>query len=475
MSKDTYYVTTPIYYVNDLPHIGHAYTTIAADILNRYHTLLKQDSFFLTGTDEHAKSSLETATEKGEEVQEYVRKMSNNWQKTWQELDISNSAFIRTSSPQHKQGVLEFFSRVYAQGDIYKGHYKGLYCSRCEEFKTKRDLDADDYCPIHKIKCQAIEEENYFFRLTKYKEQLLQHYQNNPHFIQPSGRRKEVLNYVQDYMEDISISRQGLSWGIKLPLDPTHTIYVWFDALINYLTGIGFGHDEKHFKHYWPANVHLVGRDITKFHCALWPAMLMSAKLELPKQIFVHGFFTLNGEKMSKTLGNTINPLALKNQFTFDAIRYYLFSEIPFGADGDFSLSQLKERYNAKLAHGLGNLCARVAKLAERTNADYNLTPPSLKERQTPEYQTYMDSLNFQKALEYIWNKISLLDKEISENKIWEQDDVELTLTLKAIIKELLCIGILLQPLLPATANTILNHFSQQKITALKPLYPKML
>ena len=473
MNRKPYYVTTPIYYVNDVPHIGHTYTTVAADILSRYHRLLGEESFFLTGTDENAKSSEESARKNNEDVQDYVDRMSGTWEETWKELGLSHDFFIRTTSGNHKKGVLEFFKRVYDQGDIYKGEYEGLYCEGCEEFKTERDLNEEGCCPQHKKPPKKIKEENYFFKLSKYREALLEHYEKNPSFIEPEFRANEVKNYVKNHMEDVSISRQGLTWGIPFPIDETHRIYVWFDALINYLTGVGFGWNEKMFEKYWPADVHLMAKDIIKFHCALWPAMLMSAGLELPKKIFAHGFFTIEGEKISKSLGNAINPLDLKAGFGFDPVRYYLFAEIPFGADGNFSREQLLERYNSQLANGIGNLVARTAKLCERTGAEFPTQDVEFGVNVAPGYHQALNRLAFQEALAFIWKEIAGLDKTISEGRIWEKNDEDLTESLKPIVDEIRLIATLLSPFLPETAQKIQDQFQGLKILSSTPLFPR--
>jgi methionyl-tRNA synthetase len=470
--SNKYYITTPIYYVNDLPHIGHTYSTVAADILKRYHKLLGKDSFLLVGTDENSQKSSEAAGRAGLTTEEYVQEMSTKWEQTWQKLGISYNNFIRTTSEEHKKGVYDFFTLVEKKGDIYKGEYIGLYCKGCEAFVTEKEL-VDNLCPIHKLPPEEIKEENYFFRLSKYKEDLLKLYQDNPEFIQPESRRREIINYVQNHLEDISISRQGMDWGIPFPTDEKHRIYVWFDALINYLTGIGYGTDDKTFEEYWPANLQIVGKDIIKFHCALWPAMLMSAGLPLPEKIFAHGFFTINGQKIGKSTGNSIDPVRLTEEYGFDALRYYLFTEIKFGGDGDFSEEKLREKYNSDLANGLGNLTARVAKLAENSGGEFQLTQHTFNEASTEEYQQCIENLDFQGALQVIWQIIRSLDKTISDNELWKFKDEELITQLRPLIEDIRKVSIILEPFLPDTAKLLQSHFTGPKINALNPIFPR--
>lgn len=366
MKKETYYITTPIYYVNALPHIGHAYTTIIADAAARYQRdILKKETLFLTGTDENSQKNVEAAEETGQPTASYVDAMSKQWEETWNELKIENDVFIRTTSENHKKSVEAFFKRVWEKGDIYKGTYEGLYCIGCEEFYSEADA-VDGACPVHKRKLELLKEENYFFKLSKYREPLLKYIQENPQFVVPVTKRNEVVSYIEKFMEDVSISRQSMEWGIPVPTDDSQVLYVWFDALINYLSGIGFGADEEKFNTFWPANAHLIGKDILKFHAALWPAMLMSAGLPLPKQVIAHGYFTVDGEKMSKSLGNVINPIAAAERHGVEALRYYLLSAIPFGNDGDVSMEKFEKIYESDLKNGIGNLVSRVLSMVEK-------------------------------------------------------------------------------------------------------------
>ena len=349
--RKKFYVTTPIYYVNDVASIGHAYTTIAADVIARFHRLLGHDVFYLTGLDENSQKTVQAAKKLGVgDVKKYTDGMAEKWKHVWKVLNISNDGFIRTTEERHKRVVYDFFMRVYRKGDIYKGRYEGLYCEGCEAFVTESDL-VDGKCPLHKKEPKRISEENYFFRLSKYQDRLLKHIEKNPDFIRPEARRNEVISFVKKGLKDISISRPGKEWGIPLPVDSNHVIWVWFDALVNYISGA---------KDYWPADLHLMAKDIIRFHCVIWPCMLMSAGYDLPKEVFAHGFLTINGQKMSKSLGNVIDPLYLAEKFGVDQVRYYLMRGVTFGEDGDFSTRDLVDRVNNELVANISNFCYRT-------------------------------------------------------------------------------------------------------------------
>jgi len=336
----TFFVTTPIFYVNDVPHIGHAYTTLAADVLAMWHRLLGHEVFFLTGLDENSIKTVKAARDKGfTDLQEYTDAMAARRKDTWAALQISNDDFIRTTEARHKQTVVSFFQTIWEKGDIYKGNYDGLYCEDCEQFYTLKDLE-NGLCPFHQRAPVTIVEENYFFRLSNYQASLREYVEGHPEFIKPEARRNEVLSFLHEELRDVSISRPNLEWGINLPLDATHKFWVWFDALINYISA-----DPSR----WPATVQVIGKDILRFHCVIWPAMLMSAGYPLPRTIFVHGFFTIDGHKISKSLGNVVDPIELVKKHGLDAFRYFLFREIPFGGDGDFSEEATVQRKNADL------------------------------------------------------------------------------------------------------------------------------
>ncbi|MCK4600851.1 MAG: methionine--tRNA ligase, partial [Phycisphaerae bacterium] len=345
-----FYVTTPIYYVNAEPHVGHAYSTIVADALARWHRLRGDDTFFLTGLDENSAKTVEAAREQGfEDVQKYADAMAEKWVGAWKALGITNDDFIRTTQERHHKNVEELFKKLKESGDVYKGTYEGLYCEGCEAYLTESDLE-DGKCSLHRQEPKRIKEENYFFKLSKYQDRILAHIEKHPEFIQPETRRNEVLGFIRGGLKDISISRPGLEWGIKVPGDPEQTVWVWFDALVNYLLP----------RDRWPADVHIVAKDILRFHCVIWPGMLLAAGLKIPERIFVHGFMTVDGKKISKSLGNAIDPLYLAGRYSADALRSFLIREISFGQDGDFSERALQTRLNTELADVLGNFAHRV-------------------------------------------------------------------------------------------------------------------
>ena len=464
MSK--FYVTTPIYYINDKPHIGHVYTTIAADVLARYHRLRGDEVFFLTGTDENSQKNVEAAAKHGyENIQEYLDMMAENWQQTFAELKMTNDDFIRTTQERHLAGVEKFWQMVSEKGDIYEGEYEGLYCTGCEGFKAESDL-VDGLCPLHKKAPDVIKEKNYFFRLTAYREALLKHIDDNPDFIQPLSRRNEVRSYVENFMTDLSISRDvdAVQAGIPVPGDESQVIYVWFDALLNYMTAIGFGTDEELYQKWWPADVHLVGKDIIKFHCALWPAMLMSAGLPLPKKVFAHGFFTIDGEKMSKSLGNVIKPLEVAEQFGRDPLRFFLLKEITFGEDGDFSLQRLQERYQGDLGNDLGNLLHRTLSMTDKyldgqvpvvEDGDQIKLEPAVWER----YEAAMEKLDFGAALEVIWEILRWSNKYIDDQKPWalaKETPEKIPAVMFNLLERLRQVAWLLKPFMPEVSDKML-------------------
>ncbi len=385
MPNNRFYLTTPIYYVNDRPHIGHAYTTVIADALARYHRLRAEEVRLVTGTDENSQKNLEAMEKAGEtDLRTYLDRMSGAWEATWHGLGISFDDFIRTTEGRHHRGVERFWDAVLKTGDLEKRTYEALYCVGCEGFKTETDVNEEKRCPLHPNKdLQTIQEENWFFKLTKYADPLISHIEAHPEFIQPVSRRNEILGYIKAVKEqglDVSVSREAkkLSVGIPVPNDPDQRIYVWFDALLNYMTAVGYGSDDALFQKFWPADLHLVGKDIIKFHCALWPAMIMSAAKQdpslrnedgspkLPKQVFANGFFTLDGLKISKSLGNAIPPADVAKDVGFDAVRYYLLREITLGEDGDFSFGRLHDRYQNDLGNALGNLLQRTVAMSRK-------------------------------------------------------------------------------------------------------------
>ena len=473
---EKFYITTPIYYVNDKPHIGHAYTNIVADTLARWRGQQGEDVFFLTGTDEFAQKTVDAAKKNNEEVHAYTDRMAGIWQSTWEKLGLSNSDFIRTTEERHIATVKDFWGRVDAAGDIYKGKYEGWYCKGHEAFMKEDELTPDGLCPDHKTKPEWISEENYFFKLSAYQDKLLEFYNEHPDFIAPANRFHEVKSFVERGLEDISISREGRPWGIPVPDDPRHVIYVWFDALINYISAVGMEGWEEH-----PADIHCMAKDITRFHAVIWPAMLMSAGLPLPGQIIAHGFFTIDGTKISKSLGNAIDPLEMAGKYGNDALRYFLLREIPFGEDGDFSEAKLKERYNGDLANGLGNFAARVLALAEKEagwqggktaiGKDFETEISRMKKT----VYAKVNEFRFHEALAAIWAAIAFGDKFVNENKLWAiTDEGERKQKLFNAITLLDNIAAVLLPFMPEASRKITAALPWEG-ELLKPKKPEVL
>ena len=359
MGHEIFYVTSAIPYVNAEPHVGTAYEIIGCDLVARYHRLRGEDVYFLTGTDEHSLNVARSSADEGISPQEWVDRMVPKWLEVWRRLEISNDDFIRTSEPRHAERVQRFVQRLHDRGEVYLGTYTGPYCVSCEEFKQEKEL-VDGNCPIHLTPVEYLEEENYFFPLSKYQQPLLDLYEQRPEFVMPEVRRNEVVSFVAGGLQDLSVSRSGTDWGIPVPWDERHVIYVWVDALLNYITAPGFGTDDGFFEKVWPCDVHVIGKDITRFHAVIWPALLMAAGLEVPRTVFGHGFLFVGGEKMSKSRGTGVHPIDLLDHFGVDSYRYYFLREVPFGKDGNYSWESMVERHNADLANGLGNLASRV-------------------------------------------------------------------------------------------------------------------
>ncbi len=370
-----YYVTTPIYYVNDAPHIGTAYTTVIADAMARWHRLLGEDVFFLTGTDEHGLKMQRAALANGLTPQEQADRYSRRFSETWASLDISNDDFIRTTEARHHQSVQALMQAAYDNGWIELGTYEGLYCVACEAYYTEADLLAGGLCPVHQRPVETLTEDNYFFRLSAFADRLLEWFDANPRAVIPEARRNEAVGLVKGGLRDVSISRTSISWGVPVPWDTRHVFYVWYDALINYATAAGYGVDQERFATWWPAVHHVIGKDILRFHCVYWPALCMAAGIEPPRQVAVHGYLLVGGEKMSKTALNQIAPAALLPVFGVDGFRYHLLRDQPFGPDGDFSYEGMVSRYNADLANNLGNLLSRVATVVGRKCAGVGPAP----------------------------------------------------------------------------------------------------
>ncbi len=450
-----FFITTPIYYVNDVPHLGHMYTTVAADTLANYYRLRDYDVFFLTGTDEHGLKIQKSAQEKGTTPQELADRNSENFKKLWEFLKINYTKFIRTTSEEHKTLVQEVFRKSYENGDIYLGEYEGWYCVGCEEFKAESDLIEDNRCPIHLKPCDHIREPSYFFRLSKYQDRLLEFYERNPDFIKPSFRRNEVIAFVKQGLKDLSVTRprSRVKWGIPVPFDESHTIYVWFDALFNYISALGDKVD-----YYWPADLHIVGKDILRFHAVYWPAFLMSVGYELPKTVYAHGWWTVEGKKMSKSLGNVVSPYEVVERYGLDEIRYFLLREIPFGQDGDFSHSSILNRINGELANEIGNLYSRVVSMSLKylggeVSGKKNEAYGSFAKEVIDRYEESMREVNFYRAIEEALRLASFLNKFVDDKSPWqlnkEGKQEELKDVLYTLVDGLVLLTGLLYPFMP--------------------------
>lgn len=476
-----YYITSAIPYVNAKPHIGHALEFIQADAIARYHRVKRFDVWYLCGSDENALKNVQSAEKAGKQVQQFIDENAVLFEQLAKKISISLNTFQKASDKTHYTSSQKLWELCDKAGDIYKKSYKGLYCVGCEEFKSKSDLNTHGECPEHPGKpLEEIEEENYFFKLSKYQKQLETLITSGQFGIVPEFRKNEVLAFIKSGLEDFSISRsneRAKNWGIPVPGDPTQRMYVWFDALNVYQSGIGFGTDEQTYKKWWPADLHVIGKGIIRFHAVYWPAILLSAGLDLPKKLFVHEYFTVNGQKMSKTLGNVVDPVEIAGKYGIDALRYYCLAKISPFNDGDFSEEKLIEAYNADLANGLGNLVARVAKLCENVGYRHSTTGKTVHTLDTGIYDTAMENFKFNEAIGCIWQKISELDKYINEEKPWElvkSADPRIKPVLSHAVDQIQEIAILLLPFLPDTANKIETQFAGPTIVSEKSLFPRI-
>ncbi|MDA3147808.1 methionine--tRNA ligase [Leucobacter sp. UCMA 4100] len=474
---DSFFITTPIFYVNDAPHIGHAYTEVAADVLARWHRQAGDDTWLLTGTDEHGQKILRTATANGAEPKEWAdRLVKNEWIPLLDTVNMSNDDFIRTTEPRHEEGVQAFLQKLYDDGHVYAGEFEALYCVGCEEFKPKSEIvdgegafEGEKVCSIHSKPLELLKEKNYFFKMSAFGDALLKLYEERPDFVQPASARNEVVAFVQQGLEDLSISRSSFDWGIPIPWDQEHVTYVWFDALLNYVTATGYPNDPETFARRWPG-VHIVGKDILRFHAVIWPAMLMAAGLEVPKHVFAHGWLLVGGEKMSKSKLTGIAPNEIIDVFGADAFRYYFMRAVSFGHDGSFSWEDLTARYHAELANGFGNLASRTLAMnakyfdgvqpeaAELSDADQAIV--DLVARAAAEADAHVNTFEIHEALSVIWEVVDALNGYITEMEPWvlakdEAKRARLGTVLATVTEGLRALAVLLSPVIPEATEKL--------------------
>jgi methionyl-tRNA synthetase len=500
-----FYVTTPIYYVNAEPHLGHAYTTIGADILARHMRQRGEDVFFLTGTDEHGEPVAQVAERERVTPRELADRNVVHFQELARRINVTNDFFIRTTDARHEEEVQRFMQGLYDRGEIYEGVYEGWYCPYCADFKSDQELIDGNKCPIHKVVIQREREENYFFRLSAYQEPLERLYAERPDFVLPQIRFNEALSFVKQGLEDVSCSRARMRWGVPVPWDPNQVFYVWFDALLNYVTALKYARDEDLTERFWPADYHLIGKDILKFHAVIWPAMLMAGGLELPRHLFIHGYLLMQGEKMSKTLGNVLDPFQVMDMYGTDALRYYCFREVSFGQDGSISTEGFESRYNTELANEYGNLASRAVAMVERYRdgiVPEATVPDELAadvDGLADAVRAHLDRAEITLALDAIWSRgVRRLNRYVEEQAPWNlaKDPAaseQLDQVLYGLIEGLRTVTVLLYPYVPEVAERLLRALGQDgeraaslenarlgacpggaRLQKLEPLFPKI-
>jgi methionyl-tRNA synthetase len=502
MVRNTFFVTTPIYYVNAEPHLGHAYSTMAADVLARHMRQRGEDVFFLTGTDEHGEPIELAAEREGITPQELADRNAEKFRELMPIIDATNDFFIRTSDPRHTDRVGEVMQRVYDNGWVTKGTYEGWYCPRCADFKSERELGPGQTCPIHEIVLEKVREENWFFKLSAFQERLEGLYEERPDFVVPESRRNEAVSFIGGGLEDVSLSRPTLKWGMRLPWDPDQRMYVWFDALLNYYTALGFAREgEDLTDRYWPPSLHVIGKDILKFHAVIWPALLMAAELELPRRMAIHGFLLMGEKKMSKSLGNVLDPFVVIERFGADALRHYLFREVSFGQDGSISTAGFEARYETELANDYGNLASRVLAMVDRyrsgvvPDAAVDAVLAEDFEGVLPRFRELLDLAELTQALEEAWKLVRRLNRYVEETKPWElakdeADPERLDEVLYNLVEGLRVSTLMLVPYLPRTSEKLLTALAEesralnkaelgsrpggQSVERVPPLFPKI-
>jgi len=487
VSKPPFYVTTPIYYVNAEPHLGTAYTTIAADAVARYRRMTGHDVRFLTGLDEHGQKIAQAAEEHGVSPQEWVDSIAPTFTSAWEMLGITYDDFIRTTEDRHKRGVQAFWQKLHDDGYLYQGNYEGWYCVPDETYWTEDQLEEPGVCPQCGREVKFIREDNWFFKLSEFQQPLLDFYAANPEFVQPETRRNEVVSFVQGGLKDLSISRTTFSWGVPIPFAEGHVTYVWIDALLNYITALGYGSDDpadqERFARYWPADIHFVGKDIIRFHCVIWPAMLMAAGIEPPKSVFAHGFLLTKGEKMSKSKGNAQTPASLVERFGVDAYRYYFLRDVSFGHDGSISIEGMVQRYNGDLANDWGNLCSRLFNMTEKyldgaapaapdltAETDDDATMRAIAGKLPETYEDHMRRLDYSAALESAWELIKFANRYIENSAPWtlakEGDTVRLAAVLYNALEAVRISALFTAPVMPNTSAEVWRRLGLGDITA---------